>query len=145
MITHGHKAGVNLKYTHLSITVWQFENLHILTEVTVEIIYDITFAEHKGNRHAHILLELGMAHIKYTFFILWDGSLLIYRKPILFICYMQKTPSCIHLTNCLCIWWLLTEAPNKTFWSGTTKVLRCTVRKKVRQCDRIWVVLQMRH
>ena len=26
--------------------------------MTVEIIYDITFAEHKGNRHAHVLLEL---------------------------------------------------------------------------------------
>ena len=45
--------------------MWQFENLHILTEVTVEIIYDITFAEHKGNRNAHVLLELGMAHTKY--------------------------------------------------------------------------------
>ena len=45
--------------------MWQFENLHILTEVTVEIIYDITFAEHKGNRNAHVLLELDMAHIKY--------------------------------------------------------------------------------
>lgn len=69
-MTHGHKAGISLK-TYMSIYIyncaWQLENLHILTGVTVEISYDIVFGEHKGNRHAHVLLELGMARIKHTF------------------------------------------------------------------------------